>query len=177
MFYNKSKFVPYYLILEYDRIILKKFLIITFFITKNEVPHEFCPDKWYLHMQNNTLSSSIKNSLLLWLHDKSCLSQQKNILKWTGLIFHLSLYNKLIEHYIASWGYKMLKINFTQSFAVLTHEIYFNGHRDILYLCLAMKHPQFSRKRKSLQASRKVPLHALNSHYIKHTTIKIDTCF
>ena len=52
----------------------------------------------------------------------------------------------------------MLKINFTQSFAVLTHEIYFNGQRDMLYLCLAMKYPQFSRKRKSLQASRKVPV-------------------
>lgn len=83
---------------------------------------------------------------------------KKNILKWHGLIFHLSLYNKLIEHYIASWGYKMLKIYFTQSFAVLTHEIYFNGQRDILYLCLAMKYPQFSRKGKSLQASRKAPL-------------------
>ena len=51
----------------------------------------FLLKKSYLHMQDNILSSHIKNSLMLWLHDKSCLSQQnkKRIkVKWFDISFH-----------------------------------------------------------------------------------------
>ena len=44
--------------------------------------------------ENNKLSSRVKRSPLLWLHDKSRLSKQKNIkVKWFGisLMFILSL--------------------------------------------------------------------------------------
>ena len=83
-----------------------KFIIIAFFFSNTKLIKyqvSFFQKKSYLHMQNNILSSCIKNSLLLWLHDKSHLSQRKKRIKvkW----FDISL-----EHYIASWTYKSLKI-------------------------------------------------------------------
>ena len=82
-----------------------KFIIITFFSNTKLIkyPLSFFLKKWYLHMQNHILFSCIKNSLLLWLHDKSRLSQRKKCIKvkW----FDISL-----QHYIASWRYKSLKI-------------------------------------------------------------------
>ena len=80
----------------------------------------FLLKKWYLHMRDNTLFSHIKNSLMLWLQDKSCLSQQKNVLKWNGLIFHGQLEIQNFKNII-----------FAQSFAVLTCEIFFSSW-DIL---------------------------------------------
>ena len=52
--------------------------------------------------QLNMVYSHVKRSLLLWLHNESCLSQQKNIYgKWFGisLVF--------IEHYMATWRYEI----------------------------------------------------------------------
>ena len=43
--------------------------------------------------KNNMLSSHVKISPLLWLHNKSRLSHQK-LLKWNGLVVHWCLYNK-----------------------------------------------------------------------------------
>ena len=42
---------------------------------------------------NNMLSSHAERSSLLWLHDQSCLSQQK-LLKWNGLVFNWHLLHK-----------------------------------------------------------------------------------
>ena len=39
-------------------------------------------------------TSLVKTTPLLWLHNKSCLSQQKKLFKRNGLSFHWCLYNK-----------------------------------------------------------------------------------
>ena len=43
--------------------------------------------------RENMISSHVKRSRLLWLHDTSRLSQQK-MFKRNGLAFHWCLYNK-----------------------------------------------------------------------------------
>ena len=45
-----------------------------------------------LTCENNMLSSHVKRSPLLWLHNKSRLSQQK-LFKWNGSVFHWCLYS------------------------------------------------------------------------------------
>ena len=75
------------------------------------------------------LSSRVKISPLLWLHNKSRLSHQKTIkVKWFGssLVFIVSSVEKIF-HLIAA----------------LTHEIFFNTRREISYLRAAMSYPLY----------------------------------
>ena len=44
-------------------------------------------------LRENMIFSHVKRSPLIWLHNKSCLSQQKAI-KWSGLVFYCCLSNK-----------------------------------------------------------------------------------
>lgn len=90
MFCKKSKFVPYYLILEYDRIILKKFLIITFFMTKNEVPHEFYPlTNDIFTCKTTPYLQALKIHCCYGYMIIPCLSQQKKHIKvkWFDISF------------------------------------------------------------------------------------------
>ena len=65
---------------------------------------------------------------------------RKKLFQRNGLVFHWCLYNKLIEHYMAAWRYKisLLLLQIFHSFAALTHEIFFNTRREISYLRAAM---------------------------------------
>lgn len=69
---------------------------------------------------------------------KSCLLQQKNIyinVKWCDL-FHWCLYiKKIMEHYMATWGYKNLKFLCGKIFHL---NLFFNIPREILYFQAAM---------------------------------------
>ena len=53
----------------------------------NEIPgRKFRAKTWYLHMWKQHIIFSREISPLLWVHDKSRLSQQK-LLKWNSLVF------------------------------------------------------------------------------------------
>ena len=85
--------------------------------------------------ENNMLSSHVKISPLLWLHNKSHISHKKTIkVKWFGIslvfiIINGTLYGRLE---IRNFSFHIEKI--FHSFAVLyTRKIYFNTRRKILY--------------------------------------------
>ena len=61
-----------------------------YYINTNEIPGELSRET----CENNMLSSQVKISPLLWLHNKSRISHQKKLLKWNDLIVHWCLYNK-----------------------------------------------------------------------------------
>ena len=85
------------------------------------------------------LSSHVKISPLLWLHNKSHLSHQKPIkVKWFGssLVFYIinrTLHGGLEIQYFSSRVEKIFHL-----FAALTREIFFKTRREILYLHAAM---------------------------------------
>ena len=58
-----------------------------YYINTNEIPGELSDENMIsFTCENNKLSSHVKRSPLLWLHDKSSLSKQKNIkVKWFGI--------------------------------------------------------------------------------------------
>ena len=62
-------------------------MIIFYYINTNEIPSELlCKNLISSQCENNMLSSHMKISPLLWLHNKSCLSHQKTIkVKWFGI--------------------------------------------------------------------------------------------
>ena len=57
-----------------------------YILNTNEIPGELlCENLVSSHVKNNMLSSHVKISPLLWLHNKSHLSHQKTIkVKWFG---------------------------------------------------------------------------------------------
>ena len=91
------------------------------------------------------ISSHVKRSLLLWLHNTLHLLQQKKIkVKW----FFIGVYIiKLTEHYTAAWRYK-INVLFTCSkifhlFAALTRGKFFKTLGEISYLCAAIQYPLY----------------------------------
>ena len=53
-----------------------------YYMNTNEIPGELSREKHDIFTcENNMLSSDVKRSRLLWLHDTSRLSQQKKMLK------------------------------------------------------------------------------------------------
>ena len=54
--------------------------------------------------ENNMLFSHVKKSPMLWLHNKSCLTQPK-IFYWNGLAFRWCF--EWIKRYMATWRYKI----------------------------------------------------------------------
>ena len=70
--------------------------------------------------RKNLISSHVKISPLLWLHNKSRLSHQKTIkVKW----FTISLVFILIEHYMAAWGYEISLLVSKKYFACLLRSL------------------------------------------------------
>ena len=55
-----------------------------YYKTTNEIPGELSRENDVFTRENNMLSSHVKRSPLLWLHNKSRLSQRKNV-KWFGI--------------------------------------------------------------------------------------------
>ena len=75
--------------------------------------------------ENNMLSSHVKISPLLWLHNKSRLSHQKTIkVEWFGRL-EIQNFSSPVEKIF-------------HSFAALTREIFFTNGREISYLRVAM---------------------------------------
>ena len=71
------------------------------------------------------LTSHVKISPLLWLHNKSRFSHQKTIkVKWFGISLVLNFSSRVEKIF--------------HLFAALTHEIFFNTQREISYLCTTM---------------------------------------
>ena len=89
--------------------------------------------------ENNILSSHVKISLLLWLHNKSCLSHQKNYLSemvWYFIgvyITNKTSHGRLGIRNFSSWVEKIF-----HSFTALSGEIVFNTQRETSYLRVAM---------------------------------------
>ena len=78
------------------------------------------------------LSSHAKISPLLWLHNKSRLSDQKTIkVKWFGIGVYII--NRTLHGRFSSRVEKIFHL-----FAALTREILFNTRREISYLRAAM---------------------------------------
>ena len=70
--------------------------------------------------ENNMLSSHVKISLLLWLHNKSCLSHQKtNKVKWFGISLVFIQYT---EHHMAAWRYEISLLVLKKYFSTLEEE-------------------------------------------------------
>ena len=82
------------------------------------------------------LSSHVKRSLLLWLHIKWLLLQQK----WNG--WH-SLCPHKIEHCMTTWSWPLLLLKVFHLFIALTHEILVISYREILNLYAPMLYPLF----------------------------------
>ena len=83
------------------------------------------------------LFSHVKISLLLWIHNKLRLLQEKTVsVKWFGITL---VFIQQIKHYMAAWRYEIsLVLKIFHSFAALTCEIFSNTRREILYLHAAM---------------------------------------
>ena len=76
--------------------------------------------------ENNMLSSHVKMSPLLWLHNKSCLSYQKTIkVKWFGisLVFILIIIKRTLHGRLEIRNFSSHVEKIFHSFAELTHEI------------------------------------------------------
>ena len=87
--------------------------------------------------ENNMLSSHVKISPLLWLHDKSCLSHQTFKVKWFGIFIGVYIINRTLHGCweIQNFSSRVEKI--FHSFGALTREIFFNAQREISYLRVA----------------------------------------
>ena len=86
------------------------------------------------------LSSHVKISLLLWLHNKSRLSHQKNVqVKWFGIssVFH-DIINRTLHGRLEIRNFSSHVEKIFHSFAARTREIYFNTRREFSYLRAAM---------------------------------------
>ena len=89
--------------------------------------------------ENNMLSSHVKISLLLWLHNKSQLSHQKNYLsEMVWYFIGVYIINRTLHGRLEIRNFSSRVDKIFHSFAALTHEIFFNTRREILYLCTAM---------------------------------------
>ena len=63
------------------------------YINTNEIPGELWHENISSHMKNKMLSSHVKRSLLLWLHNESHLSQQK--VKWFWYFIAVHIINRI----------------------------------------------------------------------------------
>ena len=104
-------------ILEKYRII---YIIILYYINTNEIPGELA--------RENLLSSHVKISPLLWLHNKSRLSHQKTVkVKWFGiLLVFLYIINRTLHGLLEIQNFSSRVEKMFHSSATLTREIFFN---------------------------------------------------
>ena len=85
------------------------------------------------------LSSHVKMSSLLLLHNKSRLSHQKTInVKWLGISFCVYTINRTLHGRLEIPTFSSRVEKIFHSFAELTREIFFNTRREIWYLRAAM---------------------------------------
>ena len=81
----------------------------------------------------------MKISPLLWLPNKPHLLDQKNYLsKMIWYLIGVYITNRTLHGRLEIPNFSSRVEKIFHSFAVLTHEIFFNMRREILYLCVAM---------------------------------------
>ena len=86
--------------------------------------------------ENNMLSSHVKISPLLWLHNNSCLSHQKTIkVKWFGISLVFIIINRTLHGCLEIWNFSSRVEKIFHPFAALTCEIFFDTQREISDLC------------------------------------------
>ena len=89
--------------------------------------------------ENNMLSSHVKRSRLLWLHDKPRLLQQKAVKgKWFGISLFVYIINRTLHGDLEIWNFSSRVEKIFHSIAALTREILLTFRRDISYLRAAM---------------------------------------
>ena len=80
------------------------------------------------------LSSHVKISPLLWLHNKSHISHQKSIkVKWFGISLVFIIINRTLYGCLEIRNFSFHVEKIFHSLAVLTRKIYFNTRREISY--------------------------------------------
>ena len=103
-----------------------------YYINTNEIPGELS--------RENLISSHVKISPLLWLHNESRLSHQKNYLKSEMVWYFISVYiiNRTLHGRLEIRNSSSRVEKIFHSFAALTDKIFFNTRREISYLQAAM---------------------------------------
>ena len=98
-------------------------IISLYYINTNEIPGELSCE--------NLISSHVKITCYLHKWKYHCCYgyiinrtfHTKKLLKWNGLVLHLCLYNKKIEHYTAAWRYEISLLVLKKYFTRLLHSL------------------------------------------------------
>ena len=109
-----------------------------YYINTNEIQGELSRENMIFTCENNVLSSHVKRSPLLWLHNKSRLSQEKCLTEMVLYFIGVYIINRTLHNRweIRNFSSRVEKI--FHLFAALIHEIFFNTQREISYLRAAM---------------------------------------